>query len=242
MTLRQRSHGGGTPTLIPAGRYSLVTTAHYPHRGPLQAPPGRVPREWLALAVLMLPVLLISVDARCCFALPPIGVAARADRGPADLAHRRLPLCWPACSSRRQSGRPRRPGHLLPPRATGFQLASSPCGLYSPTAGALIASRVPPGFLRRDAHAVDTLPASCRLHSRRGRRRLAIAVWAATFAAGAALGPVVGGLLLEHFWWGSVFLVNVPHRRAPGGRRPPGPRRVDPSPGPSRPESHRAGR
>ncbi|TWP46109.1 MFS transporter [Lentzea tibetensis] len=41
-------------------------------------------------------------------------------------------------------------------------------------------------------------------------RGFAIGVWSAVNAGGAALGPVVGGLLLEHFWWGSVFLVSVP--------------------------------
>jgi DHA2 family multidrug resistance protein-like MFS transporter len=41
-------------------------------------------------------------------------------------------------------------------------------------------------------------------------RAVAIAVWAAASGIGVALGPVTGGLLLEHFWWGSVFLVNVP--------------------------------
>src|SRR5690606_38090068 len=42
------------------------------------------------------------------------------------------------------------------------------------------------------------------------QRRTGIAVWMASFSAGTALGPVLGGLLLEHFWWGSVFLINVP--------------------------------
>src|SRR6476661_5838919 len=41
----------------------------------------------------------------------------------------------------------------------------------------------------------------------RGR---AIGVWAAVAGGGGAIGPVIGGLLLQHFWWGSVFLVNVP--------------------------------
>jgi MFS family permease len=41
-------------------------------------------------------------------------------------------------------------------------------------------------------------------------RQRAFGIWAATLGAGGALGPVVGGLLLAHFWWGSVFLVNVP--------------------------------
>lgn len=44
----------------------------------------------------------------------------------------------------------------------------------------------------------------------RRERALAIGVWTAVAAVGAATGPVVGGFLVEHFWWGSVFLVNVP--------------------------------
>src|SRR4051812_32854237 len=41
-------------------------------------------------------------------------------------------------------------------------------------------------------------------------RAMAIGIWAATAGVGVALGPVVGGVLLDHFWWGSVFIVNVP--------------------------------
>jgi EmrB/QacA subfamily drug resistance transporter len=41
-------------------------------------------------------------------------------------------------------------------------------------------------------------------------RAFAISIWAAVASAGAAVGPVLGGFLLAHFWWGSVFLVNVP--------------------------------
>lgn len=41
-------------------------------------------------------------------------------------------------------------------------------------------------------------------------RNLAIAVWGSLAIVGSALGPIIGGLLLTHFWWGSVFLVNVP--------------------------------
>ncbi|SFE53404.1 MFS transporter, DHA2 family, multidrug resistance protein [Paenibacillus algorifonticola] len=39
---------------------------------------------------------------------------------------------------------------------------------------------------------------------------LAIGIWGSVASGGAGLGPIVGGLLLEHFWWGSVFLINLP--------------------------------
>src|SRR5687767_4982148 len=42
------------------------------------------------------------------------------------------------------------------------------------------------------------------------QRTVAIAVWIAAYSAGAAIGPVIGGILLEFFWWGSVFLIGVP--------------------------------
>ncbi|MEU4175828.1 MFS transporter [Streptomyces sp. NPDC026589] len=42
------------------------------------------------------------------------------------------------------------------------------------------------------------------------QRTVAISVWISSFTAGTALGPVIGGLMLEYFWWGSVFLLAVP--------------------------------
>ncbi|MAM56438.1 MAG: MFS transporter [Salinicola sp.] len=41
-------------------------------------------------------------------------------------------------------------------------------------------------------------------------RAMALGLWGTVGAAGAALGPLIGGALLEHFWWGSAFLINVP--------------------------------
>ncbi|MGW2190182.1 MFS transporter [Streptomyces sp. NPDC001719] len=55
----------------------------------------------------------------------------------------------------------------------------------------------------------------------RRERALAVGIWSAVAAVGAAFGPLLGGLLLEHFWWGSVFLINIPLMAVslPVGRR-----------------------
>ena len=42
------------------------------------------------------------------------------------------------------------------------------------------------------------------------QRTVAIGIWVSSYSVGAAIGPLVGGALLQHFWWGSVFLINVP--------------------------------
>ena len=42
------------------------------------------------------------------------------------------------------------------------------------------------------------------------QRTVAIGVWITSYSAGAAIGPLLGGVLLEYFWWGSVFLLGVP--------------------------------
>jgi EmrB/QacA subfamily drug resistance transporter len=55
-----------------------------------------------------------------------------------------------------------------------------------------------------------TLSIITNVFTDRKERAQAIAIWAATAGAAVAIGPVTGGWLLEHFWWGSVFLVNVP--------------------------------
>ncbi|BBI33554.1 MFS transporter [Cohnella abietis] len=41
-------------------------------------------------------------------------------------------------------------------------------------------------------------------------RSLAFGIWASVSSGGAGIGPLIGGLLLEHYWWGSVFLINIP--------------------------------
>jgi DHA2 family multidrug resistance protein-like MFS transporter len=80
---------------------------------------------------------------------------------------------------------------------------------YSPTATVLIGARAVLAI-----GAAMMMPATLsiiRLTFEDERERaLAIGVWGAVASGGAAVGPLIGGVLLEYFWWGSVFLINVP--------------------------------
>lgn len=80
---------------------------------------------------------------------------------------------------------------------------------FAPSAWALIAARA---FL--GAGAATMMPATLALiritFDNERERNTAIGIWGSVAIVGAAAGPVIGGVLLEYFWWGSVFLINVP--------------------------------
>ena len=86
--------------------------------------------------------------------------------------------------------------------------AASLLSAYAGSAEQLIWARALMG-LGAAAVMPATLSIIANVFDPRERGR-AIGVWAGAVGLGVAIGPLVGGLLLEHFWWGSVFLINVP--------------------------------
>jgi DHA2 family multidrug resistance protein-like MFS transporter len=97
---------------------------------------------------------------------------------------------------------------LLLAGAAAFGVASV-LAAYAPTAELLVLARGLLGVAGATL-APSTLALLRGMFADPGQRRTAIGVWTAAFTGGIAVGPIVGGLLLEHFWWGSVFLINVP--------------------------------
>jgi DHA2 family multidrug resistance protein-like MFS transporter len=87
--------------------------------------------------------------------------------------------------------------------------AASLLAAFSRSAEMLIAARAVLG-LAGATLAPSTLSLIRTMFHDDRQRIVAISVWTTSFAAGAAIGPFVGGILLEYFWWGSVFLVAVP--------------------------------
>jgi MFS transporter, DHA2 family, multidrug resistance protein len=184
-------------------------TSTPPARGiPHQATAGT--REWTGLCVLLLPLLLVSMDVSVLyFAVPFIS---------RDLQPSSAEQLWifdvygfvlaglliTMGSLGDRIGRRR----LLLLGALAFSLASLGAA-YSHSAGELIAARAVQGVA-----GATLMPSTLALirnmfHDDKQRRK-AIAIWTGGTMSGIALGPVLSGFLLEHFWWGSVFLINVP--------------------------------
>jgi DHA2 family multidrug resistance protein-like MFS transporter len=166
--------------------------------------------QWWALAVLVLPVLLISVDATVLgFALPYLSE----DLGPTGAEQLWIVdvysfvlaglLVFMGTLGDRIGRR-----RLLLAGAVAFGLASV-LAAFSTTPMMLILARALLG-VGGATLMPSTLSLIRSIFTDDRRRRTAVAVWSAAFSGGMAVGPVIGGWLLEHFWWGSVFLINVP--------------------------------
>ena len=167
-------------------------------------------REWIGLGVLALPCLLYSMDLTVLnLAVPHLS---------ADLEPSSTQLLWivdiygflvagsliTMGTLGDRIGRRR----LLLTGAVAFGAASM-LAAFSFTAPMLIAARAILGVASATL-APSTLSLLRNMFLDPRERTVAVGVWIASFSAGGALGPLLGGLLLEHFWWGSVFLVNVP--------------------------------
>ncbi|MDQ3951440.1 MAG: MFS transporter [Actinomycetota bacterium] len=87
--------------------------------------------------------------------------------------------------------------------------AASVLAAFSTSAEMLIVARALLGIAGATV-APSTLSLIRNMFHDPRERMTAIGIWGTSFAAGGAIGPLVGGVLLEFFWWGSVFLINVP--------------------------------
>ncbi|MBA9004945.1 MFS transporter [Thermomonospora cellulosilytica] len=167
-------------------------------------------REWAGLAVLVLPTLLISIDMSVLhLAQPELS---------ADLRPSSSQLLWindvygfliagfliTMGSLGDRIGRRR----LLLIGGTAFGIASV-LAAYAPSAELLILARALLGVAGATLMP-STLSLIRNMFLDPAQRTRAISLWMIGFSGGMVLGPLVGGVLLEYFWWGSVFLVAVP--------------------------------
>lgn len=167
-------------------------------------------REWTALIVLALAVLLLAVDGTVLsLAVPALSEALHPSATQMlwigdvySFALAGLLVTMGALGDR--IGRKR----LLLIGVAGFG-AASVLAAFAPSAGWLIASRALLGVAGATLMPA-TLSIIRHMFADARQRTAAIAVWGAMATAGAAAGPLIGGVLLEHFWWGSVFIINVP--------------------------------
>ncbi len=167
-------------------------------------------REWIGLAVIALPCMLYSMDLTVLnLAVPAIS---------ADLQPSSTQLLWildiygflVASSLITMGTLGDRIGRrrLLLIGAAVFGVTSV-LAAFSTSAEMLIVTRALLG-LAGATLAPSTLSLIRNMFLDPGERTLAIGVWVTSYSVGGALGPILGGIVLQHFWWGSAFLIGVP--------------------------------
>jgi EmrB/QacA subfamily drug resistance transporter len=181
-----------------------------PNTGPVASPPIAYPRRWWALSVLCLGLLLIAFDTTVLnVALPAIARELHASTSALQwvvdsytLALGCLQLVFGGLAD--NLGRRR----LLLMGLAVF-VAGSIWAAYSLSAGSLIAARALTG-IGAAALLPCTLASVLFLFPDARERAKALGVWSGTVGLGIVAGPTIGGALLDHFWFGSIFLLNVP--------------------------------
>ena len=167
-------------------------------------------RDWIGLAVIALPCIVYAMDLTVLnLAVPAIS---------RDLRPSAAQLLWiidiygfmvagmliTMGTLGDRIGRRR----LLMFGAAAFGVASV-IAAFSTSAAMLIAMRVILGIAGATL-APSTLSLIRIMFRDAAQRRIAIGVWVASYSAGGAIGPIAGGLVLEFYWWGAVFLLSVP--------------------------------
>nr|WP_297350708.1 MFS transporter [uncultured Caldimonas sp.] len=173
-------------------------------------PPKAGRREWIGLAVIALPCLVYAMDLTVLnLAVPAISTALQPSASQ---------LLWiidiygflvagfliTMGTLGDRIGRRK----LLLIGAAAFGAAST-VAAFSDSAEMLVAMRALLGVAGATL-APSTMSLIRNMFHDEHQRQFAIGVWIAAFSVGSAIGPLVGGVLLQFFWWGSVFLVAVP--------------------------------
>jgi DHA2 family multidrug resistance protein-like MFS transporter len=167
-------------------------------------------RRWAALGVLVGAVLLLAVDGTVLYLAVPsltreLSPSATEVLWIGDVYS--LALAGLLVTAGNLADRFGRKKVLL--LGTAAFGAASALAAFSPTAGVLVVARLLLGIAGATIMP-STLSLIRTLFPDPRERTRAVAIWSAGSGGGIALGPLVGGTLLEHYWWGSVFLINVP--------------------------------
>ena len=186
----------------------MTTTEQFESRGGAARRAGR--KEWIALAVLLLPLLLVTMDTSVLLYAVPYITRALHPSSTQQLwmydvygfVLAGLLITMGAVGDR--IGRRR----LLLIGAFCFSAASLGAA-YANGAGELIAARAVQGIAGATLMP-STLALIRNMFHDENQRKKAIGIWTGGSMCGVMCGPVISGVLLAHFWWGSIFLINVP--------------------------------